>query len=1199
MKHLAFFICLLGLVATSTPAHSQCMLVPVSLEDRVDGADAVVEARVVGMHTFMNPHNRIIHTACTLAVFRNFKGPVQPQMLLIYEGGRLDNDWHVAEPGLHLETGQVGIFTLSQDYDLLPGSALPTYTAFAGPQGVVAYNADRSRATDAFEAYPNIRADLFERITKKTGKAYQIIKSSAQSLIIAGENDHLVPAPPMRTQAVPSITSFAPTTRNAGVGDILTITGTNFGTYDAANSRVRFQNANELVGTYIDALALGILSWTDTEIQVVVRSGAGTGKIQVANVDGTATSAADLTVGYNLSNVEPASVPFRINLIGPNAGGYQFRYNTTFEANAAAKAAHERALSTWHCNTNFHLVVDATTTGTSCQADDGVNIISFDDIATCNRPCGVLGISHSYYSGCFDGTQTVWWLKGNDVIYKTDGTTGTGPCATTITWEFGPGAPSISESDFESVAVHELGHTHQIGHVVNPGVVMHRSLATGSTTRTISASSDIPAGLSVMTLAATNQVAGCAQPQHTPISPLGCAQPSLKFTAVSLATAEADADTDLMTCRPYKAYTVSLSTSAAPTGDAVLTFGTTGSTATVTADYALYDATNTAALTTLTFPNGSTANQSFTLRVYDDEAVESAETVLLNFTISGTTNALKAVSADTAMTVTITDNDALPTGGITTLYTENFEAGPHLSVLPTGWGSINFFGANINRFSANSAAADAIAGNYSLLVTTNHLVLDVPYAFDPAQATLKAARTPLIDGTAASNMKIAFDWKCVGNAGTDFGGVAYSLAATPNTPVSFFAGLHSQATATRDTINLPPALNGQSFHIWFTFASDGAGLSSAPLMVDNVEIFEGEAAPSITDTAIYSLEAYMGPNSTVAVYNNGSIMCVITNPTGHDYGCTTVEIDRQGTDAVPFQKTDPSAHALSKTMLITPTNNDPAGSYTIQMFFTEAEVAGWEAATGNDRADLTLFKSKSSLGLVSPGDPNPASNPSSENVYGTSPVTAVYDGGAGFMVQATFSTGFSGFGAGLPDPNGPIGVDPLSQDRNLWLTANQSPTGVTLSWQDREANSAEAYVLERSDALGGMAPLAKVAARATPTYLDATPLSGRTAWRVKRLNPDGVAAYSNVVTLVQTDSPFDWQLLPNPAHQQVQLLLKHEGAARLLVTDPLGRVVLQETLSVSGTMAKPLSLQGWPAGVYVFSLEVGGTQHTRRLVVLP
>ena len=44
-------------------------------------------------------------------------------------------------------------------------------------------------------------------------------------------------------------------------------------------------------------------------------------------------------------------------------------------------------------------------------------------------------------------------------------------------WYFGAGTIADEEIDFETVALHELGHGHQLGHVINSSNVMHYTIA--------------------------------------------------------------------------------------------------------------------------------------------------------------------------------------------------------------------------------------------------------------------------------------------------------------------------------------------------------------------------------------------------------------------------------------------------------------------------------------------------------------------------------------------------------------------------------------------------------------------------------------------------------------------------------------------------------------------------------------------------
>lgn len=113
-------------------------------------------------------------------------------------------------------------------------------------------------------------------------------------------------------------------------------------------------------------------------------------------------------------------------------------------------------------------------------------------------------------------------------------------------------------------------------------------------------------------------------------------------------------------CRYYKDYTINMKIDMAPVGDAVVTLTPSGS-GTQGIDYDFTTNGNFAAPSNvLTFPNGSTAAQAFTLRVYNDAEVESAESVTFTYTVGGGTNA-QAAPSSTSYTFTFADNDPVPT----------------------------------------------------------------------------------------------------------------------------------------------------------------------------------------------------------------------------------------------------------------------------------------------------------------------------------------------------------------------------------------------------------------------------------------------------------------------------------------------------------------------------------------------------------
>lgn len=115
-------------------------------------------------------------------------------------------------------------------------------------------------------------------------------------------------------------------------------------------------------------------------------------------------------------------------------------------------------------------------------------------------------------------------------------------------------------------------------------------------------------------------------------------------------------------CRNYKDYTVNMNIDLPPTGDANVTLAVAGGgTATQGVDFDFTTNGNFASSSnTLSFISGSSTPQPITIRIYDDAEVESKESFTLNYSVSGTTNAIAAPSGKT-FTFYISDNDGVPT----------------------------------------------------------------------------------------------------------------------------------------------------------------------------------------------------------------------------------------------------------------------------------------------------------------------------------------------------------------------------------------------------------------------------------------------------------------------------------------------------------------------------------------------------------
>ncbi|HRH67823.1 MAG TPA: IPT/TIG domain-containing protein, partial [Bacteroidia bacterium] len=467
---------------------------------RTQESALITEAEVISSVSFWNKQHTMIFTIHHMKIYKLFKGNAGIQEFdIITEGGSVGLDRIDVTSNIRLSPGQQGIFFCNvSGIDKLisvPGVAT-LYDAYGSEQGFIEYNVKENTASTPFFQFNSITGQLYNELVGFTGRQFQqiapntILNQSIQNLNVpkGGGNS---------TLAVPTITSFTPTSITAGTRSLLTINGTNFGA-TRGTGYVEFKNANDGGATYVQAKAIDYRTWTNTQITVWVPSSslsngpsAGTGTIRVTNSDpATVTSAGTLTITYSHINVEYNNTGFYSEHINDNAtGGYTFQMESArFATNAPAVAAFTRAMNTWTCNTNIRWDIGANTAIDTVLAD-GINVVRFD--IGPSLPAGVLGRATSRLSGCVGGADTVWTVTEIDVIY--DG------AAAGFAWQYGPAVAGAGQVDFESVSVHELGHAHQLQHIILPGAVMNYSIAVAQTTRTLNAANDIAGGNFVMT----------------------------------------------------------------------------------------------------------------------------------------------------------------------------------------------------------------------------------------------------------------------------------------------------------------------------------------------------------------------------------------------------------------------------------------------------------------------------------------------------------------------------------------------------------------------------------------------------------------------------------------------------------------------------------------------------------------------------
>lgn len=488
--------------APVAPSEARCLMLPLAPGQRVQLSPLIVEAQVRDAESVWDAGHRRLFTRHHLRVFSLLKG--QPAdttgLVLITEGGRLGLDQQTLTNTLQLGPGQRGVFFLAPaTWPGLP-TAARLLTPVGSQQGFIEVNPTDGTAAEPFRTYPALDAAFYRQLAGLTGQARRVLQP------LPG-----VPKPPAARPTgalAPLVTGLSPASLPAGAGAVLTITGTGFGS-SRGTGFVEFRNADDGGATRVKAREADYLAWTDTRIQVRVPSAgsggrpAGSGTVRVTT-DGQlpADSFLPLTVIYALTNVESTDGMFlqRPNHIAQNAsGGISFQLGPSFVTGPAA--AWQRALAAWRCNTGMNW--DGAAGPSNTIADDGVNVVAFDQGT--QLPAQVLGRTTSYYRGCYapDGS-VVFWVKEIDMQFDD-----------AANFQFGPANATSPQLDFETVAVHELGHAQQLGHLILPGAVMHFSIGRGQNARTLSAASDVAGGRQVLRVRSFRNL-GCSGPALLP-----------------------------------------------------------------------------------------------------------------------------------------------------------------------------------------------------------------------------------------------------------------------------------------------------------------------------------------------------------------------------------------------------------------------------------------------------------------------------------------------------------------------------------------------------------------------------------------------------------------------------------------------------------------------------------------------------------
>jgi hypothetical protein len=671
------------------------------------------------------------------------------------------------------------------------------------------------------------------------------------------------------------------------------------------------------------------------------------------------------------------------------------------------------------------------------------------------------------------------------------------------------------------------------------------------------------------------------------------ATPDLSFQTSTASTAEYTSFTS--GCRGYTDYTHYMVIANAPAGAGTVTLAIAGGgTATNGVDYAVTTNGNFAAPSmTLNFPSGSGTAQPFTVRVYDDAAVESAETFTLNYTVTGG-NAQPGASNQT-LTYTINDNDAAPVSGGSATYNLGINNSNVASATPFRSNQAKFRIQNLWPASELIAAGITSARNFNSMtiyvVTKNSTVPYTNFTISMANTAATTLATGFQAGT-FTTVYPATNYSSVAGANLLTFTTPFAWDGTSNVLINFCfdnAAAEALSDVTEGTIT---AIGTGIRASTYSNALAATPCTGAAAFISDARIRAtfGTTIPSTpVVTTITSKIAYLGPLDDVPFYDaSGNIMARIKNNTAFDYGCTTVDIDRAGTGTSPFWYASAANQLTNKSFKVTPANANPTGNYDITLFYTAAEKAGYEAATGQLWNTIQMIKTTGPISGITPGTPL-TSTVTINSVLTQSSFNTDY------TVKATFTNGFSGFAVGKPGAP-PLPITLLNFD------GHKNGAVVDLNWRTAFEYNNNRFEIETSKDVSGYYKIGSVNSKGNSSaiqsysYTDLLPAKGVNYYRLKQVDMDGHSSYSRTVAVSFDEKGRLITVFPNPAKDKLNLSFASPQQNVLLeIFAADGKLVRKESAGHVQRNAE-LNVKGLNPGVYFLEIMIGNEKKVIKFI---
>jgi len=673
--------------------------------------------------------------------------------------------------------------------------------------------------------------------------------------------------------------------------------------------------------------------------------------------------------------------------------------------------------------------------------------------------------------------------------------------------------------------------------------------------------------------------------------------PKIRFDSAMKTYREVDGITNLTTCQKYKDYVINVVIDAAPSQPAIVTFNTSGTATNGSGrDYTITPASVTLDAANLTKP--------VTIRVFDDDALEGNESFTISYTINPSGGNAAADVYNQSCLVNIVDNEAAPVVNRTVVQTwgaanvATLTSGPFSGAaftdkrlqnlyLASDLTAAGFTPGNITEFAWNF--------NSATVATYNNLTLDIGFT---TATSLGSFITPVPAFTSIFSGNFttpgATSWRnFVLPTPVTWNGTDNIVIQTcwDNTAVSADVSLVGSTPSAvvysaLERVNTPGA--GTT-----VCASAATGLSASR---PDIRLKMVSPVNPVVTALNTSKTANLGPNDDVYFYDaTGKVMARIKNLTAFDYGCTQIQIDRAGSTSAQFWNNTTANYLVSKSYKVIPTNNTATGHYQITLYYTAAEVTGWQTATGQTWANAQMAK-------VSNGFFIPDVTPATPHVADVSVISTTQGAySTDYTITGDFNnTGFSGFGVGVPSAPLPVTM--------VYFNGYKKDEHGILEWTTTAEYNNKGFEIEKSYdgitffKIGFVDGAGSSSISHNYAFNDKTKLTSVQYYRLRQLDFDARAVYSNSIVLkADYKDVLDLLSVTNPFNTSINLLFTKPvtGKMNIELFDATGKKVFSTIKEPGSSSLIDFDVDSrLTKGSYILKVTTGNDQFVKKLVKL-